>query len=142
MITATALQENGKVWRMKDKYDLTRSEEEIMELLWEMDQKMSSKEILDYFNENCDKDWKKQTLNTFLTKLLQAGFIERISKDRKYLYAPLVTRREYKQKGAERFIRESYRGSFMNFVSALSGGEMISREEAEEIRKLLEENRL
>lgn len=127
---------------MKDKYNLTRSEEEIMELLWETDRKMSSKEILDHFNEHCGKDWKKQTLNTFLAKLLQAGFINRISKDRKYLYVPLITRMEYKQKGAERFIRDSYSGSFMNFVSALSGGEMISREEAEEIRKLLEENKL
>lgn len=121
---------------------MTKSEEEIMELLWEKDRKMSSKEILDYFNEHCDKDWKKQTLNTFLAKLLQAGFIDRISKDRKYLYVPLVSRMEYKQKGAEQFIRDSYGGSFVNFVSALSGGEMVSREEAEEIRKLLEENRL
>ena len=127
---------------MKDKYNLTKSEEEIMELLWETDRKMSSKEILDHFNEHCGKDWKKQTLNTFLAKLLQAGFIDRISKDRKYLYVPLITRMEYKQKGAERFIRDSYSGSFMKFVSALSGGEMISKEEAEEIRKLLEENRL
>ena len=127
---------------MNGKYSLTKSEEEIMELLWEKDRKMSSKEILDYFNEHCDKDWKKQTLNTFLAKLLQAGFIDRISKDRKYLYVPLVTRMEYKQKGAERFIRDSYSGSFMKFVSALSGGEMISKEEAEEIRKLLEENKL
>ena len=127
---------------MKDKYNLTKSEEEIMELLWETDRKMSSKEILDHFNEHCGKDWKKQTLNTFLAKLLQAGFIDRISKDRKYLYVPLITRMEYKQKGAERFIRDSYSGSFMQFVSALSGGEMISKEEAEEIRKLLEENKL
>lgn len=127
---------------MKDKYNLTKSEEEIMELLWETGRKMSSKEILDHFNEHCDKDWKKQTLNTFLSRLLQSEFIERFSKDRKYLYAPLVSRAEYKQKGAERFIRESYRGSFMNFVSALSGGELISREEAEEIRKLLEERRI
>ena len=81
---------------MKDKYNLTKSEEEIMELLWETDRKMSSKEILDHFNEHCGKDWKKQTLNTFLAKLLQAGFIDRISKDRKYLYVPLVTRMEYK----------------------------------------------
>ena len=115
---------------MKDKYNLTKSEEEIMELLWETDRKMSSKEILDHFNEHCGKDWKKQTLNTFLAKLLQAGFIDRISKDRKYLYVPLITRMEYKQKGAERFIRDSYSGSFMKFVSALSGGEMISKEEA------------
>ena len=127
---------------MKDKYNLTKSEEEIMELLWETDRKMSSKEILDHFNEHCGKDWKKQTLNTFLAKLLQAGFSDRISKDRKYLYVPLITRMEYKQKGAERFIRDSYSGSFMKFVSALSGGEMISKEEAEEIRKLLEENKL
>ena len=127
---------------MKDKYNLTKSEEEIMELLWETDRKMSSKEILDHFNEHCGKDWKKQTLNTFLAKLLQAGFIDRISKDRKYLYVPLITRMEYKQKGAERFIRDSYSGSFMKFVSALSGGEMISKEEAEEIRKRLEENKL
>ena len=127
---------------MKDKYNLTKSEEEIMELLWETDRKMSSKEILDHFNEHCGKDWKKQTLNTFLAKLLQAGFIDRISKDRKYLYVPLITRMEYKQKGAERFIRDSYSGSVMKFVSALSGGEMISKEEAEEIRKLLEENKL
>ena len=127
---------------MKDKYNLTKSEEEIMELLWETDRKMSSKEILDHFNEHCGKDWKKQTLNTFLAKLLQAGFIDRISKDRKYLYVPLITRMEYKQKGAERFIRDSYSGSFMKFVSALSGGEMISKEEAEDIRKLLEENKL
>lgn len=127
---------------MNGKYSLTKSEEEIMELLWETDRKMSSKEILDHFNEHCGKDWKKQTLNTFLAKLLQAGFIDRISKDRKYLYVPLITRMEYKQKGAERFIRDSYSGSFMKFVSALSGGEMISKEEAEEIRKLLEENKL
>ena len=50
--------------------------------------------------------------------------------------------KEYKQKEAEQFIRDSYSGSFLNFVSALSGGELISWEEAEEIRRLIEEDRL
>ena len=95
---------------MNGRYSLTKSEEEIMELLWEKDRKMSSKEILDYFNEHCDKDWKKQTLNTFLAKLLQAGFIDRISKDRKYLYVPL---RQLRNKARERQtapLRRSYQG--------------------------------
>lgn len=127
---------------MKDKFNLTKSEEEIMELLWETNGSMSSKEILDYFNEHCNKDWKKQTLNTFLAKLLQNGFIERISEERRYLYVSVISKMEYKQKEAEQFIRDCYNGSFMNFISALSGGEMISREEAEEIRKMLEENQL
>ncbi len=127
---------------MKDKYNLTRSEKEIMKLLWETGRSMSSKAILDHFNEHCSKDWKKQTLNTFLSNLFQNGFIERISEERRYLYAPAVTEKEYKQKEAEQFIRDSYSGSFLNFVSALSGGELISREEAEEIRRLIEEDRL
>ena len=127
---------------MKDKYSLTRSEKEIMELLWETGRSMSSKAILDYFNEHCGKDWKKQTLNTFLSSLFQNGFIERTSEERRYLYAPAVMEKEYKQKEAEQFIRDSYSGSFLNFVSALSGGELISWEEAEESRRLIEEDRL
>lgn len=127
---------------MKDKFNLTKSEEEIMELLWETNSSMSSKEILDYFNIHCNKDWKKQTLNTFLSKLLQNGFIERTSEERRYLYAPVISKMEYKQKEAERFIRDGYNGSFMNFINALSGGEMISREEAEEIKKMLEGDQL
>ena len=113
-----------------------------MELLWETGRSMSSKAILDYFNEHCGKDWKKQTLNTFLSSLFQNGFIDRTSEERRYLYAPAVMEKEYKQKEAEQFIRDSYSGSFLNFVSALSGGELISWEEAEEIRRLIEEDRL
>lgn len=127
---------------MRGKYNLTKSEQEIMELLWETDRSMSAKEILDHFNEHNAKDWKKQTLNTFLSKLVKNEFIERISEERRYLYSPVISRTEYRQKWTEQLIREIYNGSFLDFVCTLSGGEMISREEAEEIRKLLEDDKL
>ena len=122
---------------MKNKFCLAVSEEQIMELLWKKDRGMPSKEILDYFN-NQGKDWKKQTLNTYLSKLLERKFIERTSEDRRYLYFPIITKKEYRQKKAEKFIYDAYNGSFLNFVSALSGGELISQEDAKEIEKLIE----
>ncbi len=42
---------------MKNKYNLSVSEKEIMDLLWEHGE-MSSKEILHYFNTEKNKDWK------------------------------------------------------------------------------------
>lgn len=122
---------------MNVKLFLANAEEEILEFLWEKGEKMPAIEILNYFNIQCNKNWKKQTLNTFLVKLLQKGYIERISEDRRYLYSPIVTRKEYYQNKAESFIDIAYKGSFMNFVSALSGGTMISEEEADKIKALM-----
>jgi len=69
---------------------------------------------------------------------LRGKFIERTSEDRRYLYFPIITKKEYRQKKAEKFIYDAYNGSFLNFVSALSGGELISQEDAKEIEKLIE----
>ena len=50
-------------------FDVSGSEREILEYLWENPQGMKSRDMLEYFNTNKDKDWKKQTLNTFLLRL-------------------------------------------------------------------------
>ena len=44
---------------------LSKTEYEIMEYFWEMGDKYTFGELMKYFNENLDKNWKKQTLNTF-----------------------------------------------------------------------------
>ena len=69
---------------MKNKYNLSVSEKEIMDLLWEHGE-MSSKEILHYFNTEKNKDWKKQTLNTFIARLLKKEVLKRRSVERKYM---------------------------------------------------------
>ena len=37
---------------MKSKYSLTATELEIMEVLWSLEEEKSSKELLDFFNED------------------------------------------------------------------------------------------
>lgn len=46
--------------KTKTEFSLVSSEKQIMELLWEADRNIPSKEILDYFNNNYEKEWKKQ----------------------------------------------------------------------------------
>ena len=43
-------------------FGLSETEYEIMEFMWQSDHKLTYKEILDYFNTEKNKNWKKQTL--------------------------------------------------------------------------------
>ena len=60
---------------------LSKTEYEIMEYFWGMGDKYTFGELMKYFNENLDKNWKKQTLNTFLSRLIEKGLLRR-NKDR------------------------------------------------------------
>lgn len=115
------------------------AEVEILEYLWQEGREVPSKEILDYFNDVQHKGLKKQTLNNFLSRLLKRELIVRISQDRRYLYVPTISKEEFEKDKAEAILNSMYSGSLFKFVSALSGGELITREEADEVRKLLKE---
>ena len=45
---------------------LSKTEYRIMEYFWSTGGKYTFGELMKYFNEEEDKNWKKQTLNTFL----------------------------------------------------------------------------
>ena len=72
-------------------FGLSETEYEIMEFMWQSDHKLTYKEILDYFNTEKNKNWKKQTLSTFLTILKYAGHITAEGSGRRYLYSPVKT---------------------------------------------------
>lgn len=50
---------------------LSETEYEIMEVLWNSEVPMSASQILSYFAEHRNKEWKAQTLATFLSRLTQ-----------------------------------------------------------------------
>ena len=55
------------------KYELSRTEEQIMDFLWTNNRPVKTGEIMDYFTENKGKEWKRQTLNTLLIRLEEKG---------------------------------------------------------------------
>lgn len=124
---------------LKKKFNVSSTEMEILQWLWEEDRKITSREIMDYFNGSVGKTWKKQTLNTFLSRLLKKGLLETESIGNKFLYYPALSRQDYEQCKARDFLEKLYSGSIRNFVAALSGGERLNKKESDEIREFLDE---
>ena len=126
----------------KSKYNLSATEMEIMEFLWDTNKKLSASEILKYFNDNKSKNWKKQTLNTFLVKLIEKGALQYdVSKNKKYYYptAQSQTKTEHIKHWTQSFIQNTFDGSLYHFLYAFTGGSPLSENDADELKKYLEE---
>ena len=58
---------------MKKNYGLTNTELQIMELLWSEKRPMTFREIMDVAKNEWKKEWKVQTLNTFLLYFIKSS---------------------------------------------------------------------
>ena len=54
------------------------AEEIIMSVIWSNEEPMALDEIRTKANAACGKDWKPQTVSTFLTRLCKKGFISSV----------------------------------------------------------------
>lgn len=113
--------------------NLTPSEQDIMNVLWESKRWMTIHELIEYF-EKSGKSWKRQTINTFLTRLIEKDLV--VKDNRKYFY--IYTKEEFEARRAHEILDSFYGSSLKNFIAALSGGYSLSSEEAVELKAYLE----
>lgn len=122
---------------MKTFFGLTNTEVEIMEIFWKASGPLSFREILEHVNTVLKKDWKKQTLNTYLSSLHKAGLIRIERSNYFYSYTAACTKDEYIQRWTQKLVEDSYGNSICNLVAAFTGGGRLTEEEAERLRKLI-----
>ena len=125
---------------IKKNYGLTNTELLIMELLWSEGRPMSFREIMDVATKEWKKDWKVQTLNTFLNGLQKMGMIraERSMTSSYNVYYPLYTKEQHIHKWTKEMVEVCYDNSFRRLVSAFIGDGKLSKEDAEELKKLFD----
>lgn len=108
-----------------------------MELLWNAENPLSFKEIMEQVTTVLKKDWKKQTLNTYLSNLQKAGLVQVERTSYFYSYSAACTKDKYIQQWTQQLVDDSYGGSIGKFVAAFTGGKKLTEEEAERLRKLI-----
>ena len=116
------------------KYDLSKSEQKIMNILWAGHRWMTINEIIKIL-EPAGIFWKRQTVNTFLARLINKGLV--IQNSRKYIYA--YTEEGYQTLRAKELLNVDYGGSLVNFITALSGNRGVTKDEAEQLKNYLEQ---
>lgn len=120
---------------MKGIFDISEAEREVMEKLWNQKEPIRQPQLLALFEAD-GKKWKRQTLNTFLSRLETKGLIRRENRMVEVLYS----REEYNGMQMKESIDHMYGGKLSNFVAAFVRENAISESEAEALKKILEDN--
>lgn len=115
-------------------YKLTESEEKFAELIWNNEPIGSGKLVKLCENE---MNWKKSTTYTVLKKLCEKN----IFKNENTVISSLITKDEYYAKQSIRFVEDTFGGSLPKFLTAFIGGNKLSKHQAEELKKLIDEHK-
>lgn len=113
---------------------LTRAEEELMQILWELGQGFM-KEILEAYPVPRPK---QSTVSTVLKILEEKGFAAHETFGRTHRYYPLVQKEEYASKYFRHFLGNYFDGSFKKMVSFFSKEGDLS---IQDIEKLLAQDK-
>lgn len=119
---------------MKQIKELTRAEEQIMQVLWQL-QKAFVKEVID---ELPSPKPAYNTVSTFIRILETKGFISHHAFGKSHQYYPLVSKEEYQNFSADKLLTGYFDNSVERMFSFFVEKEKIDLKEADEIMKLIE----
>ena len=105
----------------------------ILQYLWTRETPATFAEIMVHFNEVEKKAWKKQTVNTFLSRLSQKGFLNIDKSGKRAIYIPSVSSKKFYENYAKEIVDDSYEGSLKNFICAFPKGHKLTGAEKEEL---------
>ena len=114
---------------------LPDSELEIMMIIWNADEKVTS----DYIMDKLDKTWLKTTVLNFLTRLCDRGFLKCHKEGRFNIYEVLIEKEDYLQKESKSFLQKMHHNSLTSLVASLYDGQNISKEDLAELKRFIEE---
>ena len=121
-------------------YNLTATTKVIMNYLWDFPDGISFREIYNHFTEEKGKDWKRQTLYTYLTILMDQGFLRTEGTRRRTTYIPAISHDAYRELLAKRVLEDAYDNSIGKFVAAYTRSNEITKEQADAIIAILNES--
>ena len=74
---------------------LPECEELVMSIVWRADEAPDLAAVRERVNARYGKEWKPQTVSTFLCRLVKKGFLSMYRKGRYCYYVPLIRREDY-----------------------------------------------
>ncbi len=108
---------------------LTNKEEEIMLVLWRLNQAFV-KEIINEFE---DPKPHYNTTSTIVRILEEKGFVGHETYGKSHQYYPLVSQEEYKQTYLQSVVKNYFQNSYSELVSFFTKKENLSEKELNEI---------
>ncbi len=119
--------------KQEEKLELTRAEEEVMQILWEI-KKGFVKNMVELFP---DPKPAYNTVSTIVRILETKGFVGHTAYGKTHEYYPLVGKDEYRKKYLNSMLNNYFSGSFRQMASFFVKHEKMDTRELEEILNLM-----
>ena len=107
-------------------------ESRLADIIWRQEP-LSSGELVRLCGE--ELGWKKSTTYTVIKRLSERGVVRL---ENAVVTAP-VSRRQVQHSESRELVDRAFGGSLPQFIAAFAGGRPLNREEAEEIRRLIDQ---
>ena len=121
----------------KQHHEIPDTELEVMNAIWSLPSPASTGEIKKKLEQN--RPWNLSALQTLLGRLVERGFISFDRVNRNKMYTAVVKNDEYRIKANQTFLQKVNGNSVKNFVASLYDGNVLSKEDLEELEAFINE---
>ena len=115
---------------------ISEAESKVLEAFWRADEPLSAEDVVAAMDN--DREWSAGTIRTFLTRLVKKKALGAEPDGRRYLYRALIPREDYVHKQSRDLIDRLFGGRIAPFITQFSERQRLSRDEIEELKRLVE----
>lgn len=117
---------------MKDLKELTKAEDQVMQILWKIERGV----VKDIMEEMPDPKPAYNTVSTIVRILEQKGFVDHKAYGKTHEYFPTITKEKYTKFYLNNLLKGYFDGSFQNLVSFFARENKL---DAKDLEKLMNE---
>ena len=119
---------------------LTRAEEEIMQIIWEI-APCSVSDIRNYMVEHLQMEKPPHSTISTIVRILddKKGFLKHKAYGRTFVYEPAISKETYSKQSLQKLVKDYFEGSMNSLVSFLVKDKELSVQDLSELVDKLEE---
>lgn len=116
---------------------LTESEKITMKCVWDIGDGARLSHIMTLANDKYGKEWKPQTVSTFLGKLVRKGFVEQYRDGRYFYYRILIDKHTYRTQMIRDDVEFWDDDSLEMYISELFDKKTFTAKERKQLKSLV-----
>lgn len=109
-----------------------------MKIIWDSTEDPALQEVMDGVNGENGKNWKPQTVSTFLARLVKKGYLTVYRKGRYSYYQPAVSKEEYWKATMQENARFFEKGDMAALACHLCD-DVLDKEDIKKLKQKLDE---
>jgi BlaI family transcriptional regulator, penicillinase repressor len=121
---------------LKEPVSISEAESVVMEVLWRMSP-IATEDVMAALEP--DGKWQESTVKTLLNRLLKKGAISARKDGRRYLYSPVLKRKQWLSEESTGFLNRLFGGRVAPLVAHFSTQRKLSKKDIADLKHLIQE---